>query len=93
MTRNRQISKSTLISSNVRMDIFLTSNDGFVDEIILHHAGLKQQPQRLLQQLKEPNKEILAFLDYYLDYRDSKTIILLTIVLDIEKKYGIIITI
>ena len=75
------------------MDIFLTSNDGFVDEIILHHAGLKQQPQRLQQQLKEPNKEILAFLDYYLDYRDSKTIILLTIVLDIEKKYGIIITI
>ena len=93
MTRNRQISKSTLISSNVRMDIFLTSNDGFVDEKILHHAGLKQQPQRLQQQLKEPNKEILAFLDYYLDYRDSKTIILLTIVLDIEKKYEIIITI
>ena len=86
MTRNRQISKSTLISSNVRMDIFLTSSDGFVDEKILHHAGLKQQPRRLQQQLKEPNKETLAFLDYYLDYRDSKTIILLTIVLDIEKK-------
>ena len=93
MTRNRQTSKSTLISSNVRMDIFLTSSDGFVDEKILHHAGHKQQPQRLQQQLKEPNKEILAFLDYYLDYRDSKTIILLTIVLDIEKKYEIIITI
>ena len=75
------------------MDIFLTSNDDFVDEKTLHHAELKQQPQRLLQQLKEPNKEILAFLDYYLDYRDSKTIILLTIVLDIEKKYEIIITI
>ena len=86
MTRNRQISKSTLISSNVRMDIFLTSNDGFVDEKTLHHAELKQQPQRLLQQLKEPNKETLAFLDYYLDYHDSKSIVLLTIVLDIEKK-------
>ena len=93
MARNRQISKSTLISSNVRMDIFLTSSDGFVDEKTLHRAGLKQQPQRLLQQLKVPNKEILAFLDYYLDYLDSKITILLTIVSDIEKKYEIIITI
>ena len=93
MTRNHQTSKSTLISSNVRMDIFLTSSDGFVDEKILHPAGLKQQPQRLLQQLKEPNNEISAFLDYYLDYRDSKTIIFLTIVLDIEKENEIIITI
>ena len=75
------------------MDIFLTSSDGFVDEKTLHRAGLKQQPQRLLQQLKEPNNEISAFLDYYSDYRDSKTIIFLTIVLDIEKKNEIIITI
>ena len=86
MARNRQISKSTLISSNVRMDIFLTSSDGFVDEKTLHRAGLKQQPQRLLQQLNEPNKEILDFLDYYLGYLDSKSILLLTIVSDIEKE-------